>query len=139
MDKVYQRNFERYKQKAESLLKDNDRLNSLLTNTGDKLKSILDNNDKLKDFTDKIMTLVRMVKAQYTGEYRELPWKTLVLMAGALLYFVTPFDLIPDFLPVIGFTDDLAVVFWIYNSITEDIEAFELWERTIEIEEVNAD
>ena len=31
-------------------------------------------------------------------------------LAGALAYFVMPIDLIPDFLPLVGFTDDAAVI-----------------------------
>jgi uncharacterized membrane protein YkvA (DUF1232 family) len=45
---------------------------------------------------------------------------------GALGYFILPIDLIPDAIPVAGYTDDLAALVWalktIWNNITPDIE-----------------
>ena len=38
-----------------------------------------------------------------------------------------------DFIPALGFTDDISIVYWVYTSIQEDIEKFEAWEKTIEI------
>ena len=133
----YQASFEKYKTRASQLLKDNDRVSNLLSTTREKLKAIVDNNEKLKEFSDKVYTFFRMVKAQVSGEYKEMPVKSLVLITGALIYFVTPLDVIPDFIPALGLTDDLAIVIWVYNSIKEDIEQFEAWENTIEIQEAD--
>ncbi len=133
----YQANFEKYKKKATGLLKDNERVNTLLSTTRGKLKSIVESNEKLKEFSDKVYTFFRMVKAQMTGEYKEMPWKSLVMITGALIYFVTPLDIIPDFIPALGLTDDVAIVVWIYNSLQDDIERFEAWENTLEIEPVD--
>ena len=126
-------NFKKYQAKAAKVLEDNDRVQNLLNTTSEKLKSILASNDKLKQFSDTIYLLIRMMKAQFSGDYSEFPWRTLMLMVGALIYFVTPFDLIPDFIPALGFTDDISIVYWVYTSIQEDIEKFEAWENTIEI------
>jgi uncharacterized membrane protein YkvA (DUF1232 family) len=45
---------------------------------------------------------------------------------GALGYFILPIDLIPDAIPVAGYTDDLAALVWalktIWNNITPDIQ-----------------
>jgi uncharacterized membrane protein YkvA (DUF1232 family) len=45
---------------------------------------------------------------------------------GALGYFILPIDLIPDAIPVMGYTDDLAALVWalktIWNNITPDIQ-----------------
>lgn len=138
MNIIYQRNFKKYVGKAKLLLKDNDRVKDLLTNAVHKLKGVIENNENLKEFSEKILVLFRMFKAQFTGDYRELPWKTLVMIAGAMIYFVTPIDMIPDFIPALGLTDDAAVVYYIYNSIKEDVARFKEWEQTIEIEEVHA-
>ena len=46
---------------------------------------------------------------------------------GALGYFILPIDLIPDFIPVAGFTDDLAALTWgvycVIKSITPEVKA----------------
>ncbi|MEP2026091.1 MAG: YkvA family protein [Reichenbachiella sp.] len=126
-------NFKKYQNKATEVLKDNKRVQSLLGSTREKLTEVLENNDRLKDFSDKVYVMIRMVKAQIAGDYREFPWRTLAMMVGALIYFVTPLDLIPDVIPILGLTDDISIVYWIYKSVQEDIEKFEAWERTIEL------
>lgn len=45
-----------------------------------------------------------------TGVYREVPWPTVAILAGAVLYSVSPADVIPDAIPIIGAMDDLVVV-----------------------------
>ena len=85
--------------------------------------------DSLGEVYQKVQLLVRMVKAYAKGQYPTLPWKSLVSIVATLIYLVSPIDVIPDFLPVIGFTDDIALVFWLFNSINDDIEAFEKWEK----------
>ncbi|UXP30670.1 YkvA family protein [Reichenbachiella agarivorans] len=126
--------FKKYKEKAEGLLSDNHRVSNLISSATEKLKGIMSSNEQLKDFSYKVMVVLRMLKAQVTGEYREIPWRTLLLSAGAMLYFITPLDVIPDFIPALGLTDDIAILFWVYNSVKEDIERFEMWENTLELE-----
>lgn len=76
-----------------------------------------------------IQLLVRLIRAYAAGEYRRLPWKSLLSVVGVLLYFVSPLDFIPDFLPIVGLTDDVALVFWLFNTIGKDLTAFSDWEK----------
>ena len=78
---------------------------------------------------DKITTLSRMVKAYFTGEYRIIPWGSIVKIIAVLIYFISPIDVIPDILPFIGLTDDLALTMWLFSSLKEDFENFEIWEQ----------
>ena len=55
--------------------------------------------------------------------------RTLVLILAGLIYFITPLDFLPDFIPGIGMIDDVAVVLSIFNSIADDVHAFELYEN----------
>ena len=41
---------------------------------------------------------------------RRTPWYAKVLMAVVVAYAVSPVDLIPDFIPVLGYIDDLVLV-----------------------------
>ncbi len=78
---------------------------------------------------DKITTLSRMVKAYFTGEYRIIPWASIVKIIAVLIYFISPIDVIPDFLPLVGLADDLALTLWLFSSLKEDFENFEAWEQ----------
>jgi uncharacterized membrane protein YkvA (DUF1232 family) len=51
-----------------------------------------------------------LVAAYYCALDRRTPRRVQVILLGALAYFVLPFDFIPDMLPIIGFTDDAAVL-----------------------------
>ncbi len=72
--------------------------------------------------------LVRMARAAAAGRYRALPKRSLVAVVAALLYFLDPLDLVPDFLPLIGFADDAAVLFWVASRVRSDLDAFLEWE-----------
>jgi uncharacterized membrane protein YkvA (DUF1232 family) len=79
--------------------------------------------------SEKITTLGRMVKAYASGEYRIIPWSTIIKIVAVLIYFISPIDVIPDFLPVVGLTDDLALVMWLFSSLKTDLENFIAWEK----------
>ena len=51
-----------------------------------------------------------LIAAHYCAFDRQTPLKVKAVLTGALAYFVLPTDVIPDVLPVIGYTDDAAVL-----------------------------
>ena len=51
-----------------------------------------------------------LLAAYYCAFDRETPRHVQVALLGALAYFVLPFDFVPDMLPILGFTDDAAVL-----------------------------
>jgi uncharacterized membrane protein YkvA (DUF1232 family) len=71
-----------------------------------------------------------LVKAYAQGEYRTIPWKSFLLVVAAILYFINPIDLIPDLMPVLGLTDDFAILLMVYKSIGSDIDSFLEWEKS---------
>ena len=52
------------------------------------------------------------------------------LAIAAILYFVNPFDVIPDFIPGFGYLDDATVIGFVIASIGSDIRKFRRWERS---------
>jgi uncharacterized membrane protein YkvA (DUF1232 family) len=72
-----------------------------------------------------IILFSELIKAYVAGSYKKLPAITLVKIVAVLIYFVSPFDFIPDVLPLVGFTDDLAVVLWVGKSIKNELDEFE--------------
>lgn len=84
----------------------------------------------MAEFQASVGLLIRMVKAYSSGTYKTLPWKSLVSIVAVLIYFVSPIDLIPDFLPVIGITDDVALVLWLIKTLGDDIAKFSAWEKS---------
>lgn len=51
-----------------------------------------------------------LIAAYYCAFDRKTPRHVQISLLGALAYFILPFDFVPDLLPVLGFTDDAAVL-----------------------------
>ncbi len=65
--------------------------------------------------------------AWWRGEYRAISSQALLAVVGALLYFVTPLDAIPDWLIGVGLIDDLAVLAWVLRTWSDELMAFRAW------------
>lgn len=74
------------------------------------------------------LLLFRFVKAWVKGEYRNVPKRTVFWAVLAILYFLSPVDVLPDFLPG-GYIDDIAVIAFILERIKGDLEGFADWEK----------
>ena len=72
--------------------------------------------------------MLRLIRAYYSGMYRDVPWQSLVSIVAAVIYVVNPLDLIPDAIPVIGLLDDALVVAFVLKSVKDDLDAFMEWE-----------
>ena len=65
-----------------------------------------------------------MVKDYIDGSYREIPWPTIASLVAALIYVVSPVDAIPDFIPVVGYVDDAAVVALVIAALRHDLRDY---------------
>ena len=72
---------------------------------------------------------VSTVRVVTFGEYRQIPWRSFLLAVGALVYFLTPADLIPDVLVGTGLLDDAAVVAYVLRMLHDELGEFYAWER----------
>ena len=95
-----------------------------------KLKEANWSNVNAASARDRFFVLGRLIKAYALGQYREVPWKTILLIVAAIIYFVNPLDLVPDIIPLSGLTDDFAVLVWVYNTVSNEIEKFLVWEKS---------
>ena len=58
-----------------------------------------------------------------TGRYKGYDVKKLVVIVGAVIYVVTPFDFLPDFIPP-GLIDDLSIVAWALKEVSAELEKY---------------
>jgi uncharacterized membrane protein YkvA (DUF1232 family) len=116
--------------KAAMLAGKKTRMLLLISRLGSKLKGVNWKNVSAEGVKQKFSILGRLVKAYALGEYREIPWKTLLIVIAAILYFINPIDLIPDLIPVAGLTDDVGILIWVYNSLSAEIDKFLVWEQS---------
>lgn len=113
------------KEKASGYANDPQKLNDLLDRAARKADS---RKGPLLEVWDSFMACLRLLRAYATGQYKDIPWTSLVSIIASVLYFVMPVDLIPDFILGLGFIDDAALIGWIINSVKSDINSFIEWE-----------
>ena len=116
--------------KASRLLGKPGRAIALIAQLTQKMQHVNLSGVKSADVKSKFFTLGRMIKAYAQGEYREVPWKTLLMIAAAIIYFVNPLDLIPDVVPALGLTDDLGILMMVYKSVQLEVDKFLEWEKS---------
>ena len=113
---------------VDAIVRQEQKVVELVQNVGAKL-SKLAKNPKVKKLTEPIHIFIRMIRAHFTGEHK-MSLSTLGLVVLAMVYFLSPIDLIPDFLGFFGFADDLSVVLAVYAKVKDEVEVFLEWERT---------
>ncbi|MEZ0197464.1 YkvA family protein [Pseudomonas qingdaonensis] len=74
-----------------------------------------------------VRLLQALCVAWWRGEYRAISSRALLTIVAGLLYFVSPLDAIPDWLPGIGLLDDLAVLAWVLKTFDSELAAFRAW------------
>jgi uncharacterized membrane protein YkvA (DUF1232 family) len=77
---------------------------------------------KLQRFAAQIPFSEDLLTAYYCAFDRDTPNSVRAALLGALAYFVLPFDFMPDVLPIVGFTDDAAVIAGVLRLIWTHIQ-----------------
>ena len=113
--------------RAESYVNDPERLRKLFEDATKKSQDVP--RGPFKQTWAYFMAMFRLIRSYANGSYREVPWQSLLMIIGAVIYFVSPIDLIPDFLPG-GFIDDALVVSLVLKSVKNDLDEFMQWEAT---------
>lgn len=103
-------------EKAQNCLKTPEELKQL----SDKLSGYM-NKDGLKDVRNQLTQLLVYLKQLLTKGYYDYKDNTLVLMVAVIIYVVSPIDLMPDFLPAVGFIDDSALVAWLFQKLGDKL------------------
>ena len=84
----------------------------------------------MKTFFGEIKLYFRMLSDVFTCKYTKMPMGSLVAGLGSLLYVISPVDLIPDFIPVLGILEDIVVLGLCMKFARYDIQEYK---RTMKI------
>lgn len=79
------------------------------------------------ELRDNLQLFQALCVAWWRGEYRAVSRQALVAVVAALLYFLSPLDALPDWIPGLGFVDDVAVLAWVMRKWSAELEAFRAW------------
>lgn len=113
---------------AASYANDPERLQELLVGAREKINHIP--RGPFAETWPYLMAMIRLLRAYHRGEYRDVSSPNLVVIIAALIYFISPFDVIPDSVPILGNIDDAMVVRLALESVGADLDTFMAWETS---------
>lgn len=87
------------------------------------------NSGKLKRFGSDVSLMFSLLRDYWQGNYREIPWKSIAAIAGALVYVLNPLDLIPDLIIGVGLMDDAGVVALCLKVVESDLMRYAAWKE----------
>jgi uncharacterized membrane protein YkvA (DUF1232 family) len=124
--KKIEENFKDSKKEAEKLIDNKEKTNRKLDEAFKKASA---NKGKLEEVWNYLQLFFSISRDYINGNYREVPKGSIIAIIGALIYFLSPIDLIPDFIPVIGYIDDIFVLGLVFSQVKSDLEEYEIWKN----------
>ena len=103
------------------------------TYTQDDANKVMDNADRiekivsngsLSKFMKDVKIYFKMLSDVFSRRYTRVPKGTVAAIIGTLLYVLSPVDLIPDVIPVVGYLDDAAVLTLCLKFAKHDVDEY---------------
>ncbi|MBN1698532.1 MAG: DUF1232 domain-containing protein [Spirochaetales bacterium] len=123
---LLKKELEKKERKAEKLLCSAEGFEKMLVKTDLKITKTV---RFLHDVIDDLRLFFELVRDVVRNHYTDIPIGSVIIVAGALLYFLAPLDVVPDFFPAIGFTDDISVILLVIRQVKNDLEAYKQWRK----------
>ena len=112
--------------KSEALLNNKDELDDFLYRLEQKIKEMPLVGEEFAG----IPIMISLIKHYVEGKYTTVPYGTILAIMSALIYVLSPVDIIPDFIPFVGYLDDVAVIGLCLSMVKTDIEAYDEWRQS---------
>lgn len=111
-------------QQAKEYLSNSEKMKELL-------KSVTDyvGKEGLSKVKDKLVLMYNFVADVISGDYKDYSLSNLAIIVAALIYVVSPLDLVPDIIPIVGLVDDATIVIWAVGVVNEELAKYEEWKN----------
>ncbi len=109
---------------VQEILGSNERLQQLTAKVYGKLENTV---QQYADIAERVTALNLLIDAWRRKEYKDISLVNLVLGVSILVYFVSPYDVVPDFIPIIGKIDDDFLLRKGLAILDIEIEKFQRW------------
>lgn len=119
------------KGKAENILQDKQKTDEMLEKVY-KLCDKMSNIPIIGEAFAEIPWVGMLISDHVNGFYKEIPLATILTLTAAILYLVSPIDLVPDGLPIVGQIDDWAVIIFALKTARNDLNSYKEWKLSEE-------
>ncbi|RDC57416.1 DUF1232 domain-containing protein [Pedobacter chinensis] len=116
--------FKKSESRATLILNDKSKASNTIK---DALGKAITNKGELEGVWGKMVLLFGVAKDYVNGDYTEIPKRSIVAILGGLIYFLSPLDVVPDFVPILGFIDDIFILNLVYKQVIKDLEKYKAW------------
>lgn len=116
--------FDAFTKKAGTLLNDKGKTTSKIQEA---IKKATANKGSLSNVWDQIQLFFALAKDYANGTYTNIPKSAIIAIMAGLLYFISPLDIIPDFIWGLGFLDDAFILGMVYKKVAKELERYQEW------------
>ncbi len=118
--------FKRFSRTAEQLLANKSKT---LSKIQEGITKSIQNKDKLSTVWDKLQLLFSLAKDYANGNYKDVSKASIITVFGSLLYFISPIDVVPDFILGLGFLDDAFIIGYVFNKVAKELTKYQEWKN----------
>ncbi len=122
--------FNGFRKTAQHLLKDK---NKTMSKIQEGFKKATQNEGSLSHVWEKVQLLLSLAKDYTNGTYNDVSRTSIIAIIASLLYFVSPLDVIPDFILGLGFIDDAFILGYVYKKLTKEIDKYQAWKSMLKV------
>ncbi|MGM0636048.1 MAG: YkvA family protein [Bacteroidota bacterium] len=98
-----------------------------IDNAIEKEDEIKQKSTRFGKYKESIKLLFGLLRDYRAKRYTQTPWMSIAAIVFALLYIFNPMDIIPDFVPLIGYIDDASVLALTLKLVKDDLEVYKSW------------
>ena len=81
----------------------------------------------LKRYWEDVKTAFSLLRDWYKGDYNDVPFRMVSAITAALIYLISPLDVVPDCIPLAGLVDDALVLAAVFALSRRDLDAYSKW------------
>jgi uncharacterized membrane protein YkvA (DUF1232 family) len=122
--------FSYFIRKATSLFGKKAKVALLLRDSYHKLIDVKSDQSGFAQIKGIMFSFIRLVRSYIRGDYRHVSKKSMIIGIATLLYLMFPLDIIPDFIPILGYADDISLMAWFIKAFQEELSNYQEWEQT---------
>lgn len=123
--------YDSFEEKAEKIISNTEKTSKLIKEAMDKVNKI--SKGPVEEVWASLLIFFDLLTDWLKGNYKNVPLGSIIMMVASIIYFLTPFDIIPDFIIGLGYIDDMAVISYTFRQIQTDIDKYLVWKSIKEI------